>query len=106
MLERIQDRSILHELISGGETLLHGARRAMAQWAVVDDYDQILDLDCGDGKLLDYMSKRYSLRACGITNTPAHARSLRDKLPDCEVFLLARKIFRGATMRLTLFSIK
>jgi len=86
MLERIQDRSLLHSIISGSETLLHGAKRAMAQWAIVDDYDQILDLDCGDGKLLDYLSKRYSLRACGITQTPTHARMLREKLPDCEVF--------------------
>ena len=86
MLERVQDRSLLHFLSPEGTTFLHGASKALAQWAIVDDYDHILDLSCGDGKLLNYLSKKYSLRACGIADNPDHARSLRGMMPDAEVF--------------------
>lgn len=90
MLERVQDRSLLGVLTLDHEERLHGAAKALAEWAIVDDYDNILDLDCGDGKLLSYLSKRYSLRACGIANDPEQARALRNSMPDAEVFF-ARK---------------
>lgn len=90
MLERVQDRSLLGVLTLEHEERLHGAAKALAEWAIVDDYDNILDLDCGDGKLLHYLSKRYSLRACGIASDPEQARDLRSKMPDAEVFF-ARK---------------
>lgn len=86
MLERVQDRSLLGMLSLETEERLHGAAKALAQWAIVDDYDNILDLDCGDGKLLHYLSRHYSLRACGIAANPEHARQLRLKMPDAEVF--------------------
>jgi len=90
MLERVQDRSLMQMLSLDDETRLNGAARALAQWAIVDDYDTVLDLDCGDGRLLHYLSKRYSLRACGIASNPEQARELRCKMPDAEVFY-ARK---------------
>ena len=90
MLERIQDRSLLSALTLDNEECLHGAARALAQWAIVDDYDNILDLQCRDGKLLNYLSRRYSLRACGIADDPEQAKMLRQKMPDAEVFY-ARK---------------
>lgn len=86
MLERVQDRSLFGVLSLDSEERLHGAAKALAQWAIVDDYDNILDLDCCDGKLLHYLSRRYSLRACGIAGDPEHARNLRQKMPDAEVF--------------------
>lgn len=90
MLERVQDRSLLNTLMPANEERLHGAARALAQWAIVDDYDNVLDLQCGDGKLLNYLSRRFSLRACGIAENPEQARQLRQKMPDAEVFC-ARK---------------
>lgn len=90
MLERVQDRSLFGVLTLDHEERLHGAAKALAEWAIVDDYDNILDLDCGDGKLLNYLSKRYSLRACGIANDPEQARELRGRMPNAEVFF-ARK---------------
>lgn len=90
MLERVQDRSLFGVLTLDHEERLHGAAKALAEWAIVDDYDNILDLDCGDGKLLNYLSKRYSLRACGIANDPEQARDLRGRMPNAEVFF-ARK---------------
>lgn len=86
MLERVQDRSLFGVLSLDSEERLHGAAKALAQWAIVDDYDNILDLDCGDGKLLHYLSRRYSLRVCGIAQDPEHARNLRQRMPDAEVF--------------------
>ncbi len=86
MLERVQDRSLFGVLSLDSEERLHGAAKALAQWAIVDDYDNILDLDCCDGKLLHYLSRRYSLRACGIAGDPEQARNLRQKMPDAEVF--------------------
>lgn len=86
MLERVQDRSLLGMFSFDSDERLHGATRALAQWAIVDDYDNILDLHCRDGRLLHYLSKRYSLRACGITDDPELARQLRLRMPEAEVF--------------------
>ena len=90
MLERVQDRSLFGVLSHEMPERLHGAAKALAQWAIVDDYDNILDLQCGNGKLLNYLSRRFSLRACGIAEDPEQARHLRHVMPDAEVFC-ARK---------------
>ena len=90
MLERVQERSWLHALGLQDRTHLRGAQKALAQWAIVDDYNNILDLSCQDTRLLRFLSQKYSLRACGIADDPEHARALRLELPDAEIFC-ARK---------------
>ena len=47
---------------------LSSAQRAVADWAMVDDYEAVLDMDCGNGALLAHFLKRFHLRACGIIN--------------------------------------
>ena len=84
MLERVQERSWLHALGLQDRTHLRGAQKALAQWAIVDDYNNILDLSCQDTRLLRFLSQKYSLRACGIADDPEHARALRLELPDAE----------------------
>ena len=68
MLERVQERSWLHALGLQDRTHLRGAQKALAQWAIVDDYNNILDLSCQDTRLLRFLSQKYSLRACGIAD--------------------------------------
>ena len=70
---------------------LHGAQKALAQWAIVDDYDTILDLHCQDTRLLRYFSYRFSLRACGIADDVERARALRGEAPEAEIFCARRE---------------
>lgn len=44
-------------------------QKALVHWAKVDDYTAVLDLDCSNGKLLEYYMMRYHLRACGISSS-------------------------------------
>ena len=91
MLERVQERSGLR-LGDGtfGGVQLHGAQKALAQWAIVDDYNAVLDMSCGSGRLLRSLSRRYSLRACGIAEDEASARAMQAYLPNAEI-LCARR---------------
>ena len=91
MLERIQDRSLLHRFNPESPFALYGASKALAEWAIVDDYDHILDLSCGSGKLLHYLSQKYCLRACGIAESPEQARALHDMLPEAEVLSASKE---------------
>ena len=90
MLERTQERSWLSWLGGKTGTQLHGAQKALAQWAIVDDYNAILDMRCSDVALLRYLSQKFSLRACGIVDSAQQARALQDDMPDAEIFC-ARK---------------
>ena len=87
MLERTQERSGFHIAGSGNILHLNSAQRALAQWAVVDDYQSVLDLNCGDGRLLRYLKQRFALRICGISDNHEHALCLRSRLPDAEVII-------------------
>lgn len=91
MLERIQDRSLLRKFNLESPFALHGASKALAEWAIVDDYDYVLDLSCGDGKLLHYLSQKYYLRACGIAETLEQAHALHDMLPEAEVLSASKE---------------
>lgn len=86
MLERVQGRSVLGTLSADAGIHLHGAQKALADWAIVDDFNDILDLHCQDTQLLRYLSQKFSLRACGIADSSEHARQLREEAPDAEIF--------------------
>lgn len=90
MLERTQDRSWLSWLGGRMGAQLHGAQRALAQWAIVDDYNAILDMRCSDVGLLRFLAQKFSLRACGIAENAQDARTLQESMPDAEIFC-ARK---------------
>ncbi|MBQ7455048.1 MAG: class I SAM-dependent methyltransferase, partial [Clostridia bacterium] len=60
--------------------------KALAQWAIVDDYNTILDLHCQDTRLLRYFTHRFRLRACGIADDVNQARALRGEAPEAEIF--------------------
>lgn len=90
MLERVQERSLLHVFEGAVGSKLTGAEKTIAQWAIVDDYHTVLDLRCANTRLLRYLSQRYSLRACGIADEAADAHAMREDLPDAEI-LCARK---------------
>lgn len=85
MLQRVQDKSFLRSLGFDKGVTLHGASKALSQWAIVDDYDNILDMSCLDISLLQHMSHKYSLRACGICPDGDKARALRAQMPMSEI---------------------
>ena len=90
MLERVQESSALRIFGENACRKLSGAQKALAQWAIVDDYNTVLDLHCRDTRLLRYLSQKFSLRACGVADDAADARVLQQALPDAEIFC-ARK---------------
>ncbi len=93
VLERIQERSGFH--ITGPENILrlNSAQRALAQWALVDDYQSVLDLNCGDGRLLRYLKQKFALRICGVSDNHEYASFLRSRLPDAEVIFSSEQRF-------------
>lgn len=91
MLERVQEKSILRSLGLESGVSLRGADKALAQWAIVDDYDTVLDLNCNDGRLLSHLMQKFSLRACGICDDAERARRLRANIGDAEVFCARRE---------------
>lgn len=90
MLEKAQERSWLRTLGIGYGPKLYGAQKALSQWAIVDDYNAILDLHCRDTRLLHVLSQQFSLRACGIAEDVEAARCLQENEPGAEIFC-ARK---------------
>ncbi|MGI6234108.1 MAG: class I SAM-dependent methyltransferase [Christensenellales bacterium] len=48
---------------------LSAAQHVAVDWAKVDDYHAILDLDCANGNLLRHYMERFHLRACGISKS-------------------------------------
>lgn len=58
---------------------LTAAQHAAVDWAKVDDYHAVLDLDCADGMLLRYYMERFQVRACGISK---NLDTIMSKQPD------------------------
>ncbi len=86
MLERVSERSAAQSFGAKAGMRLHGAQKALAHWAIVDDYNNILDMHCQDARLLRYFSQKFNLRACGITDDPERAKALRQNMPGAEIF--------------------
>ena len=69
----------------GGRLHLTASMRACAVWAAIEEHDKILDLSCGNGALLDYLSQKCRLTVCGMCETPEAARSASELLGDADV---------------------
>jgi len=86
VLNRVQGRNLLHSASSEMRVYLHGAQKAMAQWAIIDDYNTIIDLKCEDTCLLRALASKYSLRTCGIASAADRAKQLREEMTEAEIF--------------------
>lgn len=73
-----------------GDSTLTRAQRAIADWARVDDYCAVLDLDCQGGTLLQYYLNRFNIRACGIAGNPEDEQRARATLADKAEVLRAK----------------
>lgn len=58
---------------------------ALVNWALVDDHQAVLELGMVNGALLEYLSDKYLIRACGISFDPEWAQHARQNLPGAEV---------------------
>lgn len=85
MLDKIQDRSWLQMLSSDTGIHLHGAQRALSQWAIVDDYNAVLDLQCQNSALLSFLSHKFRLRAVGIAPNDQTAVRLKHTASGTEI---------------------
>lgn len=85
MLNRTHDSSWMGTLRALEGVHLSGVERAMTQWATVDDYDSILQLDCENTNLLRYFTQKFVLRAYGTCNSSDIAQQLRQENNDAEI---------------------
>lgn len=66
MQSRISLFSLVQTIYQDPIPRLRPVQSAFVNWADVDDHHAILDLDCDDGRLLNYYLHQYQVRACGI----------------------------------------
>lgn len=64
---------------------LKGNMRAVMNWAALEEHDAVLDLFCGDGIMLDRISKSIRLYSCGMCSDPGQARAVRESLTDADI---------------------
>ncbi len=74
---------------SFGRNRLSLAQKAVVDWAKLDDYSAVLDVDCSDGRLLEHFLRRYSLRACGIAADSSQLREAVEVLGNTAEVLRA-----------------
>lgn len=61
------------------------AQRAVLKWAIVEEYDRILDVDCGEGALLSALDDTYRVTLCGLCQNARLARAAREDFPGADV---------------------
>lgn len=85
MQSRMEAQSAMGHLLTGFRVSLNRQERAVVDWAMVDDYQAVLDLSCARGHLLSHYLSAYQLRGCGLCFDPADARRLRANIEDAEI---------------------
>lgn len=70
---------------SGRTSMLTRAESALANWALVDDHQAVLELGLTDGTVLDHLMNRYNIRACGACFDADTAQNARQRLLGAEV---------------------
>lgn len=64
---------------------LNSAERSLTDWAMVDDHQAILDVNCVRDHLLRHYLSNYRVRACGLCLDAQQAHHLRHALSGAEI---------------------
>lgn len=85
MQTRIELQSSMGQFLSGFRAPLNRLERAVAEWAMIDDYQAVLDLSCVREHLLSHYLAHYELRACGLCFDASVSRKMRNDLEHAEI---------------------
>lgn len=75
---RVQQQGLTWGLWRSGRLSLSRQQRAIAQWALVDDQQALLELNCENGQLLQYYAEQYRVRACGTCRSGTLLSEIRN----------------------------
>ncbi len=64
---------------------LNAAMRACVSWAAIEEHDKILDMTCGDGRLLAHLNDQLRLTLCGMCESSGQARTVSEMLGGADV---------------------
>ena len=64
---------------------LNAAMRACVAWAAIEEHDKILDMACGNGRMLARLNDQLRLTLCGMCDTADQARSVSEMLGGADV---------------------
>ena len=64
---------------------LNSAERSLTDWAMVDDHQAILDVNCVRDHLLRHYLSNYRVRACGLCLDAQQAHHMRQTLSGAEI---------------------
>ena len=83
MLSKMQTAARISQL--GAHRRLSAAMRACVSWASLEEHDKVLDMACGDGRMLAHLNDQLRLTLCGICETLDQARGISEMLGDADV---------------------
>lgn len=83
MLTKTQTAS--RSVFLGAQKRLRASMRACVNWAALEEHDKVLDMACGDGRLLAYLNDQLRLTLCGICDQADQARAISEMLGDADV---------------------
>lgn len=61
------------------------AQKAVMKWATIEEYDRVLDVDCGEGGLLAALDDVYHVTLCGLCHSARKARAAREDFPGADI---------------------
>jgi len=71
---------------------LSAQKRAIIDWAEVDDHHAILDAGCTDSSLLTYYIRHFRIRACGMVTDNSRGKIIKDELGNQAEILNADRL--------------
>ncbi len=83
MLTKTQTASRIALL--GAHGRLKASMRACIAWAAIEEHDKVLDMACGDGRMLAYLNDQLRLTLCGMCDQADQARTISELLGDADV---------------------
>ncbi len=85
MQTRLEVQNSMAQYLFGSKISLNRIERSVAEWAMIDDYQAVLDLSCARKNMLSHYMDLYQLRACGLCFDVASARELRKHMDKAEI---------------------
>ena len=85
MQTRLEAQNSMAQILFGTKVSLNRIERSVAEWAMIDDYQAVLDLSCVRENMLSHYMDLYQLRACGLCFDVVSARELRKRMDKAEI---------------------
>jgi len=91
MITKAQSKRFAARTASSQKLGLSALEKSLLRWSMAERGDKVLDLQVGDGLMLEYLQRNMECEVCGVSDDMEYVRAARSRLRNADITFALRE---------------